>query len=74
MQLFFFWRISLLQKYVVNDTFFKDGGPLFVQIGGEGPLDPIWAVEGNWMNYAQTFNALCVFVEHRYYGESHPTP
>ncbi|BFZ06100.1 hypothetical protein BsWGS_09139 [Bradybaena similaris] len=62
------------QRYFTNSTFYKPGGPLFVQIGGEGAADPIWLVEGAWINYAQTYNAYCVLLEHRFYGKSHPTP
>ncbi|XP_060082693.1 putative serine protease K12H4.7 [Ylistrum balloti] len=61
------------QRYFVNDTFYKKGGPVFVMIGGEGTADPIWMVEGAWIDYAQKFNAFCLQLEHRYYGKSHPT-
>ncbi|CAG5133617.1 unnamed protein product [Candidula unifasciata] len=62
------------QRYFTNDTFYKPGGPLFVQIGGEGTADPIWMLEGAWIDYAQRYNAYCVQLEHRFYGKSHPTP
>lgn len=42
-------------------------------IGGEGPADARWMVKGAWIEYAIIFNALCIQLEHRYYGESHPT-
>ncbi|XP_066273343.1 putative serine protease F56F10.1 [Branchiostoma lanceolatum] len=61
------------QRYFVNDTFFKPGGPVFLMIGGEGTADPIWMVTGAWIEYAKEFHALCVMLEHRYYGKSHPT-
>ncbi|GAB6029846.1 Thymus-specific serine protease [Chamberlinius hualienensis] len=61
------------QRYFVNDTFYVPGGPVFVMIGGEGPVSPIWNVEGAWIENAQQFQAICIQVEHRYYGESHPT-
>ncbi|CAG0915734.1 unnamed protein product [Notodromas monacha] len=60
------------QRYFVNDTFFKPGGPIFLMIGGEGPANPIWSVVGTWVKYAEMFGALCFQLEHRYYGESHP--
>jgi hypothetical protein len=43
-------------------------------IGGEGPVDPAWNVEGAWIEYAQENKALAIQVEHRFYGKSHPTP
>ncbi|KAK3589932.1 hypothetical protein CHS0354_034949 [Potamilus streckersoni] len=60
------------QRYFVNDTFYKDGGPIFLMIGGEGTADPIWMVEGAWIDYARQHSAICFMVEHRYYGKSHP--
>jgi len=63
------WR----QKYFVNDTFWTTGGPIFYLLGGEGPIAPS-DVLGHFVlnNYAQTFGALIVSVEHRFYGESQP--
>uniref|UniRef100_A0A2A4JNU2 Serine protease K12H4.7 n=1 Tax=Heliothis virescens TaxID=7102 RepID=A0A2A4JNU2_HELVI len=63
------------QRYFVNDSFydFKNQGPVFLMIGGEGPADARWMVKGAWIDYAKKFNALCINLEHRYYGESHPT-
>ncbi|XP_059055220.1 putative serine protease K12H4.7 isoform X1 [Achroia grisella] len=63
------------QRYYINDTFFDydNQGPVFLMIGGEGPADPRWMVRGAWIEYAQKFKALCINLEHRYYGESHPT-
>ena len=42
-------------------------------IGGEGEENPIWMVEGQWINFAQRYNALCLLLEHRFYGKSRPT-
>lgn len=64
---------SLLQRYFVNDTFFKKGGPVFLMIGGEGEAQPKWMVQGAWIHYASEMNALCFQVEHRFYGKSKPT-
>lgn len=61
------------QRYFVNDQYWKKGGPVFIQIGGEGAADPIWMTEGQWIKYAQTHGAICVMLEHRFYGKSHPT-
>ncbi|TRY70321.1 hypothetical protein TCAL_08250 [Tigriopus californicus] len=61
------------QRYFVNDTFYKKGGPIFLMIGGEGEANPIWMVEGTWIDYAREMGALCFQLEHRFYGKSHPT-
>ena len=61
------------QRYFVNDQYWKTNGPVFIQIGSEGPADPIWMTEGQLIKYAQTHGAICVMLEHRFYGKSHPT-
>jgi len=63
------------QRYYVNNTFWQKGGPIFVNIGGEGAIDAR-EVAGHWMisSYAQTYGALVVSVEHRFYGKSQPLP
>lgn len=75
------WLLVLLltmvisfQKYSLNDTFHTPGGPVFIMLGGEGPANAIWLVEGAWITYAAKFGAFCLQLEHRYYGKSHPTP
>ncbi|KAL4235486.1 Thymus-specific serine protease [Mactra antiquata] len=60
------------QRYFVNETFVKLNGPIFVMIGGEGPANPKWMIEGTWIEYAKIYGAICVMLEHRYYGDSHP--
>uniref|UniRef100_A0A8D8UV26 Serine protease K12H4.7 n=1 Tax=Cacopsylla melanoneura TaxID=428564 RepID=A0A8D8UV26_9HEMI len=62
------------QRYFVNSTWFKHGGPVFLMIGGEGEASPKWMVQGAWLDYAQHHNALAVQVEHRFYGKSRPLP
>lgn len=62
------------QRYFCNDSFYtKEGGPVFLMIGGEGAASPVWMVKGMWMEYAVEFGALTFMLEHRFYGESHPT-
>ncbi|XP_076289250.1 putative serine protease K12H4.7 [Lasioglossum baleicum] len=62
------------QRYFVNSSNYKQGGPVFLLIGGEGAASAKWMKEGEWIDYAERFQALCFQVEHRYYGKSHPTP
>ncbi|CAD6336069.1 unnamed protein product [Miscanthus lutarioriparius] len=72
-----------LQKYLVNDTFWRrpaaggggggDGaGPLFVYTGNEGDIEWFATNTGFMFDIAPKFNALLVFIEHRFYGESKP--
>ncbi|XP_028402070.1 putative serine protease K12H4.7 [Dendronephthya gigantea] len=61
------------QRYWYNSTYWKPGGPVFIMIGGEGEANPIWMVEGTWIKYAQELGAFTFMLEHRFYGQSHPT-
>ncbi|CAL8350488.1 unnamed protein product [Lota lota] len=61
------------QRYFVKDQFYREGGPVFLMIGGEGPANPAWMENGTWLVYAQKMGALCFMLEHRFYGRSHPT-
>ena len=44
-------------------------------IGGESP-EPMefFLVFGAWIEWAKKHNAALFLLEHRFYGESHPTP
>ncbi|XP_071402429.1 thymus-specific serine protease isoform X2 [Centroberyx affinis] len=61
------------QRYFVNEAFYKPDGPVFLMIGGEGPASPAWMQNGTWLTYAKKLGALCLMLEHRFYGKSHPT-
>ncbi|XP_069069586.1 putative serine protease K12H4.7 [Pleurodeles waltl] len=63
------------QRYFIDDSFASNGsnGPVFLMIGGEGPANPAWMSHGTWLTYAQKMGAVCLMLEHRFYGESHPT-
>lgn len=61
------------QRYFVNEAFYKPGGPVFLMIGGEGAANPAWMQYGTWLTYAEKLGALCLLLEHRFYGKSHPT-
>ena len=38
--------VTLIQRYFVNDSFYEEGGPAFLMIGGEGTASPRWMVQG----------------------------
>jgi len=42
-------------------------------IGGESAESPYDAVMGAWVEYAEKIGALCLVLEHRFYGRSRPT-
>ena len=45
-------------------------------LGGEGPEDPYWVESANleWTTLAQKAGAWVFDLEHRFYGETQPTP
>jgi len=53
--------------YFLDDTFFNGSGPIFVQMGGEGPLNGCGASDLH-----RDHGALALCVEHRFYGASTP--
>jgi serine protease 16 len=66
------------QRYFVNATVHKLGGPVFMCVGGEGPpLEEDVVVSGGlhcalMVDLAVRHSALIVALEHRYYGKSQP--
>ncbi|XP_059618482.1 thymus-specific serine protease-like [Phlebotomus argentipes] len=61
------------QRYFTNSEYFKaQDGPVFLLIGREGTANPRWMIEGAWLNYAKEFGALCIQLEQRFFGKSHP--
>ena len=62
-----------IKRFWVNSNFFNGTGPVFILIGGESAETPYDVVGGAWIEYAQKIGALCVLLEHRFYGRSRPT-
>jgi hypothetical protein len=66
------------QRYFLNSTFYKPGGPVFLCVGGEGPpLTENVVITGEYhcalmVHLASQHSALNVALEHRYYGKSQP--
>jgi hypothetical protein len=66
------------QQAQVNAQFYSNEtrGPVFLMLGGEGPIDAdIMLTEQGWdfAQQMQRFKALAFQLEHRYYGFSWPT-
>ncbi|VDK17704.1 unnamed protein product [Anisakis simplex] len=64
------------QRYWMNPQYAKPGGPHFLMIGGEGTANTKWVLnpEVHIMRAARKYSATVYMLEHRYYGESWPTP
>lgn len=64
------------QKYCVNDDHVVNASnaTIFFYTGNESPVEQYINNTGLMWELAETFNALIVFMEHRYEGESIPSP
>uniref|UniRef100_A0A1L8EII6 Putative serine protease n=1 Tax=Haematobia irritans TaxID=7368 RepID=A0A1L8EII6_HAEIR len=60
-------------RYMVNDKYFKPGGPMFIHVGGEWDISPSGISSGIFVDLAKEHNGLLFYTEHRYYGKSKPT-
>ncbi|KAI6179179.1 putative serine protease pcp-1 [Aphelenchoides besseyi] len=58
--------------YYINDTYYKDGGPVLFYTGNEGPIEGFVDNTQILLDIAPQLNALVVFAEHRYYGSTLP--
>ncbi|ELU04397.1 hypothetical protein CAPTEDRAFT_174591 [Capitella teleta] len=60
------------QRYLLNDQHWRPGSPIFFYTGNEGAIDWFCNNTGIMWEWAPSFNAMLIFAEHRYYGESLP--
>lgn len=67
---------TFLQRYLKNDEYFKEGGPLIIMVGGEWSLDfpgmGRFLDEGTLYEVAAENNGLLLYPEHRFYGQTQP--
>ncbi|CAO4371822.1 unnamed protein product [Caenorhabditis nigoni] len=63
------------QRYYHNNQWYKDGGPIFLMLGGEGPESSYWVSYPGLeiTNLAAKQGAWVFDIEHRFYGETKPT-
>lgn len=62
------------QRFFMNDEFYTPGSPFFVFLGGEWTITPYRLTNSLMYDMADDLNAAIFYLEHRYYGESRPTP
>ncbi|KAI6234800.1 CRE-PCP-1 protein [Aphelenchoides fujianensis] len=67
-------RRTFQLKYLVNETYFKPGGPLLFYSGNEGTIEGFAANTAVLFDVAPLVGGLIVFAEHRYYGAGSSLP
>ena len=60
-------------RYMENNLYFEEGGPIFIYVGGEWTVSQSWLQGGHMYDMAKQLNGTMFYTEHRYYGESRPT-
>lgn len=60
-------------RYLENSNYLQDGGPIFINVGGEWTVSAGWLRTGHMHDMARDLNGTMFYTEHRYYGESRPT-
>ncbi|XP_055307277.1 putative serine protease K12H4.7 [Sitodiplosis mosellana] len=61
-------------RYLKNEVHFKNGGPVFIMIGGEWKISEGHILPGRLIyDMAKENNGLLIYTEHRFYGKSWPT-
>ncbi|KAK7882784.1 hypothetical protein WMY93_028958 [Mugilogobius chulae] len=59
------------QRFLVNEKFWqRPNGPVFLFVGGEGPISVYDVVAGHHVDLAKHHGALLLALEHRFYGDS----
>lgn len=62
------WRL----RYFSNLDHFEFGGAIFVIIGGPWEISPHFVCGGLVVDAAKNTNGAVFYLEHRFYGQSHP--
>ncbi|KAL1505364.1 hypothetical protein ABEB36_004948 [Hypothenemus hampei] len=63
------------QRYHVNDEYYLDSDAknhIFLMLGGEWEATTSWLTYGSWLESAEQYGALLIYLEHRFYGLSQP--
>eukprot|EP00064_Thunnus_orientalis_P009748 superscaffoldBa00001259_g9774 len=62
---------TLPQRFFVNEAYWqRPDGPVFLFIGGEGPIFEFDVLAGHHVDMAEEHGALLLALEHRFYGDS----
>lgn len=58
----------------MNGEFFQPGGPMYVFLGGEWNIEVLRLEDSLMREMARENEGYIFYLEHRFYGESFPTP
>uniref|UniRef100_A0A3Q1EJE8 Peptidase M28 domain-containing protein n=1 Tax=Acanthochromis polyacanthus TaxID=80966 RepID=A0A3Q1EJE8_9TELE len=62
---------TFTQRFFVNEAYWqRPDGPVFLFIGGEGPIYEFDVLAGHHVDMAEEHGALLLALEHRFYGDS----
>lgn len=62
------WRL----RYFSNFDHFEYSGAMFVIVGGPWEISPHFVCSGLVVDAARNTNGVVFYLEHRFYGQSHP--
>ncbi|ORX67438.1 hypothetical protein DL89DRAFT_225866, partial [Linderina pennispora] len=62
------------QQYLINATFYRPGGPVYMITPGESTLATYYTDRTFVNDLARVTNGVVLAIEHRYYGSSYPMP
>ncbi|KAJ1647598.1 hypothetical protein LPJ64_001056 [Coemansia asiatica] len=60
------------QQYLVNATFYRPGGPIYITTPGENPASNSYTDQTHFTQLAKSTGGLLVNIEHRFFGKSNP--
>ncbi|XP_067630738.1 putative serine protease K12H4.7 [Eurosta solidaginis] len=60
-------------RYLMNDQYYQEGGPIFIFVGGEWAISAGGITRGHLVDLAAEHKGILYYTEHRYYGKSKPT-
>ncbi|KAF4627217.1 hypothetical protein G7Y89_g10938 [Cudoniella acicularis] len=61
------------QRYFVETSYYEPGGPVFLYLAGEGPIDGDTHLDASLIEHLmKEFNGIGIVLENRYYGTSCP--
>jgi hypothetical protein len=67
-------RRTFMMRYLENRAHLKEGGPIFIYIGGEWTISNGTLNNGHIADMMREMNGIMFYTEHRYYGKTQPTP